>query len=688
MGMYKQKNNLPKKLQILALTLFVTTTANAQETLRIEAENYTNHIDTTPDNMGGWLREDNVDIEITLDIGGGFNVGWIEYSEQLEYSFEISPGEYALSSRVASDVGGGRYLVSLDGVLINFDNVENTNGWQNFVTNSIGNITVTAGSHKLLVEVDTGGFNLNWFELTPVASNVMIQAEDFDRAIDSEPANIGGAYRPNDEVDIQVTTDVDGGHNVGWTESGESLEYDFNSFAGMYSLSARVASNVSSSHYAIFIDGELVKEEYLSQTGGWQQFETHDFGNKQLNAGQHSLQVEIYSGGVNLNWFLLSPNDIPQDSDNDGVIDSLDLCPNTPPSKPVDINGCEIITPPAFSLIEAENFDGMNGIEFDATTVGYFDAGDWIKYSAVNFGDLAKSITLTISGEHSGGTAELRLGSPTGVLLGSYTMIPTSDWGDYQPRSFNINHTSGSHDLYIVGKSGIGIFNIDNLQLSPNEVDIVMPGFPIKAMSLNVYGWATMPQSAGSYANLIHSRDVDVVGIQEGVEDWLIGPGFPTDYSKANALGEALGQCWQQRYQIFINTCKGNHFVSNRRFDLTDGPNATRTGESAVINKSGLQYVALTMHWDHQSASTRFANAGETATEVNSYGTLPTVVVGDFNAGCTSAEVSSLVQNAGMNLIGDAGIDCIIVKGFTGNAQTFNASPSDHPGLDATLDAL
>jgi hypothetical protein len=688
MNTKKCTQHLTKKVAVLVLASFAVISANAQTTIRIEAESYTDFSDTTPQNLGGQLHDDGVDIERTSDLDEGHNVGWIESSEQLEYQFNIQPGEYTLSSRVASAVGGGNYSVSLDGVLINFDNVIDTTDWQIFSTNILGNISVDAGTHKLLVEVNTGGFNLNWLELTPTSTSIKIEAEDFDRAQDSDSVNHGGAYRLNDEVDIETTNDEGPGHNVGWTESGEYLEYNFNSSAGIYALSARVASNIDTAHYALFIDEDLIKEQRLDKTQGWQSFETHDIGTKTLNSGQHSLRVEIYSGGVNLNWFLLSPSDTAQDSDNDGVINSLDLCPNTPPATTVDADGCEIVSNPPFTLIEAESFSGMSGIQDDATTVGYFDAGDWIKYSAVNFASPAKSITLTVAGEQSGGSAELRLGSPTGTLIGSYTMTSTSGWGDYQARRFNINHTSGVHDLYIVGKNGTGIFNIDSLQLSPDEVDIVAPGNSIKAMSLNVYGWATMPQSAGAYADLIQSRDVDVVGIQEGVEDWLIGPVFPTDYSKANALGAALGQCWEQRYQIFINTCKGNSFVSNKRFDLTDGPNATRTGESAIINKNGFQYAALTIHWDHQSATTRFANARETADEVNSFGAIPTVVVGDFNTGCSAAEVNTLVQDAGMQLIGNTGIDCIIAKGFTGTGQSFDASPSDHPGLEANLDSI
>ena len=207
----------------------------------------------------------------------------------------------------------------------------------------------------------------------------------------------------------------------------------------------------------------------------------------------------------------------------------------------------------------------------------------------------------------------------------------------------------------------------------------------IKVMSFNIYGHATMPQAANEYAELIKSRNVDVVGIQEGVDDWMIGNILPTDYSRANTLAGALGECWDQRYQIFINVCQGNTFVSNRRYDMTDGPNAARTGESALIDKDGFQYAVVNIHWDHQSGTTKLANARETAAEINTYADVPVVLTGDFNTGCSSSETNTMVAESGIALIGDAGIDCIFARDLTGSSQRFSGGSSDHPGLDADL---
>jgi endonuclease/exonuclease/phosphatase family metal-dependent hydrolase len=205
-------------------------------------------------------------------------------------------------------------------------------------------------------------------------------------------------------------------------------------------------------------------------------------------------------------------------------------------------------------------------------------------------------------------------------------------------------------------------------------------------MSLNVLGHETMPQSAGTYAALIEAQNVDIVGVQEGVQDWLLDTEMPTDYSRAEALGTALGEeCWERDYQVFINTCRGNAFSSFQRFDLTDGPNATRTGEEAVVTKDGKSYAFINIHWDHQSADARVASSSETANRANAHGGLPVIVLGDFNEGCGGGNPDGMRSSASMTLIHNAGIDCVFSKQAPGSGYIIDATPSDHNAVVAEL---
>ena len=212
----------------------------------------------------------------------------------------------------------------------------------------------------------------------------------------------------------------------------------------------------------------------------------------------------------------------------------------------------------------------------------------------------------------------------------------------------------------------------------------------IIVMSLNIYGWKTMPAHSDDYAKLIKGNQVDILGIQEGVDDWHLKPSalqgkLPTNYQRAMTLKKSLGQCWQHKYQIFINHCQGNRFIESGRFDLTDGPNATRTGEYALIEKANRRYFIVNVHWDHERIATRIANAEETSAQLNAMKHYPKILLGDFNTDCESREVLLVQSKAKLTLLKNAGIDCLFVKGLTGKATKISAYPSDHPAIVASL---
>ena len=62
---------------------------------RIEAENYdlngpgVSYYDDGLDNAGHVYRSDDVDLEPTTDLGGGYNVGWTGPGEWLNYTLNV-----------------------------------------------------------------------------------------------------------------------------------------------------------------------------------------------------------------------------------------------------------------------------------------------------------------------------------------------------------------------------------------------------------------------------------------------------------------------------------------------------------------------------------------------------------------------------------------------------------------------
>ncbi|MFA0812643.1 carbohydrate-binding protein [Microbulbifer epialgicus] len=136
-----------------------------------QAEDYNAFYDTTPGNSGNAYRFDDVDIEPTTDSGGGYNVGWIDASEWLVFSDLNIPstGNYEIKARVASP-NGGTLSVDLNAgnIVLGQIDVPNTGSWQSWQTVS-KTVHIDAGTYNLGLYAVTGGWNINWLEITPVS---------------------------------------------------------------------------------------------------------------------------------------------------------------------------------------------------------------------------------------------------------------------------------------------------------------------------------------------------------------------------------------------------------------------------------------------------------------------------------------------------------------------------------------
>lgn len=147
----------------------------------IEAENFdagcqdSSYHDTEESNQGGKYRNTWVDIEACTDAGGGFNVGYMDKGEWLNYTINIQEtGTYQFTARVASMAGGGSIKVQLDGAdLIPNTDVPSTGDWQTWQDASLGTVNLVARTGaKLKLLVTNSGFNLNNFSLTKVVNGL------------------------------------------------------------------------------------------------------------------------------------------------------------------------------------------------------------------------------------------------------------------------------------------------------------------------------------------------------------------------------------------------------------------------------------------------------------------------------------------------------------------------------------
>jgi endonuclease/exonuclease/phosphatase family metal-dependent hydrolase len=138
----------------------------------------------------------------------------------------------------------------------------------------------------------------------PLALPGTVQAANYDVGGegvaygDTTPGNTGGAYR-GDDVDIEVSSE--GGYDVGWTASGEWLNYTVSvANAGSYTTQIRVASpSGAAMHIGFNGPSSVWSSVSVPATGGWQNWTTVTVP-VTLGAGTQQMTILFDTGGMNL----------------------------------------------------------------------------------------------------------------------------------------------------------------------------------------------------------------------------------------------------------------------------------------------------------------------------------------------------------------------------------------------------
>ncbi|WP_405407924.1 PQQ-dependent sugar dehydrogenase [Streptomyces decoyicus] len=120
---------------------------------------------------------------------------------------------------------------------------------------------------------------------------------------------------------------------------------------------------------------------------------------------------------------------------------------------------------------QAEHFGDAKGVSVvghtpahGGKTVGDINNGDWISFTPYLISD-ATSLTARVASAGSGGTLEIRSGSPTGRLLGSAKVEPTGSWETYQDVTTALTRPPAtSTTLYLVfkGSGSAALYDVDD----------------------------------------------------------------------------------------------------------------------------------------------------------------------------------------------------------------------------------
>ncbi|UII21214.1 alpha-amylase family glycosyl hydrolase [Fulvivirga ligni] len=146
---------------------------------------------------------------------------------------------------------------------------------------------------------------------SPIALPGTVEAENYDNGGDGvayhdvDGSNNGGQYRASESVDIEASSQ--GGYNVGWTSSGEWLEYTVNvAAAGNYTLAAQVASASGGNFRVEFNGSDKTGVLNVPNTGGWQSWQTINSGQFTLSAGTQIMRIYMNTGGYNIDKVTIS----------------------------------------------------------------------------------------------------------------------------------------------------------------------------------------------------------------------------------------------------------------------------------------------------------------------------------------------------------------------------------------------
>lgn len=112
--------------------------------------------------------DDPVDLEVSEDEGGGFQIGDFQDDEWLNYTVDVAASSrYDVEIRYASDMDESAISLSVDGMdKTGTVSTPGTGGWQVFTSTIVKGIPIIRGEHTLRMKCVRGFQNINWLKIT------------------------------------------------------------------------------------------------------------------------------------------------------------------------------------------------------------------------------------------------------------------------------------------------------------------------------------------------------------------------------------------------------------------------------------------------------------------------------------------------------------------------------------------
>jgi hypothetical protein len=149
------------------------------------------------------------------------------------------------------------------------------------------------------------------------------------------------------------------------------------------------------------------------------------------------------------------------------------------------------------TLIQAEDYSAMSGIQVEATTdtgggsnVGYTETGDWIAYNNINFPTTGSYlIEYRVASAVTGGRLSSDLNGGT-ILLGNVDIPNTGDWQNWQTVTQTVNVNAGTYNFGIyIQNTGMNInwIRITKVGAGAPIIAATIEEEDVNAVAFNVY---------------------------------------------------------------------------------------------------------------------------------------------------------------------------------------------------------
>jgi len=379
---------------------------------------------------------------------------------------------------------------------------------------------------------------------TPAPIPGTVQAENYDTGGQGVAYNVTSAngtannYRP-DGVDLEVTTDTGGGHNLGWTAAGQWFKYTVNvTSAGTYAVTFRVAAInavTDALHISNSSGSNLTGDISVPATGAWQSW-TNVTATFTLPAGQQILTFNQDHPGWNINYFSVFPNQGPFGGTPWPV-------PGTVQAENYDLGG-QGVGYNVSSVNGSANGYRSDGVDLEVTTdtgggddLGWTANGQWFKYTV----NVASAGTYTVGFRVAAPSAvsdALHISNSSGTNLSGPVSVPaTGGWQNWTNVSATVTLPAGQQVLTLDQDSGGWNLNYTTFTAGSGGGT----GSCVGVSSITVNGTTYTPQWCQEFNGSAGSPDTSVWNFDLGNNNgWGNGeaevycgpPGYPNNPSQ------------------------------------------------------------------------------------------------------------------------------------------------------------